>query len=161
MHKKPVTILGINPGTKYMAVALFRESDLREWSVKVFKGKWSTEKMKKIITVIDEIISRYGVTSLAVKKLHPARTSRQLNLLVKKMKDMAKRRKLKVREYSIKQLEQSLCPGEKGNKKKLAEKVVRDYHILSRELEKERTHRNAYYIRLFEAVALGMMNIKT
>jgi hypothetical protein len=161
MHKKQVTILGINPGTKYMAVALFRESDLREWSVKVFKGKWSTEKMKKIITVIDKIISRYGVTSLAVKKLHPARTSRQLNLLVKKMKDMAKRRKLKVREYSIKQLEQSLCPGENGNKKKLAEKVVRDYHILSRELEKERTHRNAYYIRLFEAVALGMMNIKT
>ena len=155
MYKKPVTILGINPGTKYMAVAVFRESDLREWSVKVFKGKWSTEKMKKILTVIDEIISRYGVTTLTVKKLHPARTSRQLNLLVKKMKDMAKRRKLKVREYSIKQLEQSLCPGEKGNKKKLAEKVVREYPILINEFEKEKHHKNPYYMRLFEAVALG------
>jgi hypothetical protein len=148
-----------------MAVAVFRESDLqeselREWSVKVFKGKWSAEKMKKILPVIDEIISRYDVTILTVKKLHPARTSRQLNLLVKKMKDTAKRRKLKVCEYSIKQLEQSLCPGEKGNKKKLAEKVVRDYPVLIHELEKERIHRNAYYIRLFEAVALGMMNIK-
>jgi hypothetical protein len=138
-----------------MAVAVFRESDLREWSVKVFKGKWSTEKMKKILTVIDEIISRYGVTILTVKKLHPARTSRQLNLLVKKMKDMAKRRKLKVREYSIKQLEQSLCPGEKGNKKKLAEKVVREYPILINEFEKEKHHKNPYYMRLFEAVALG------
>jgi hypothetical protein len=160
MYKKPITILGINPGTKYMAIAVFRESDLREWSVKVFKGKWSTEKSRKIIRVVDGMIGFHGVTTLTVKKLHPARTSRQLSLLVKKMKDMAKRRKLKVREYSIKQLEQSLCPEEKGNKKKLAEKVVHDYPILIRELEKERTHRNAYYIRLFEAVALGMMDIK-
>ena len=138
-----------------MAIAVFRESDLREWSVKVFKGKWSTEKSRKIIRVVDGMIGFYGVTTLTIKKLHPARTSRQLNLLVKKMKDMAKRRKLKVCEYSIKQLEQSLCPGEKGNKKKLAERVVRVYPILINEFEKERRHKNPYYMRLFEAVALG------
>jgi hypothetical protein len=72
-----------------------------------------------------------------------------------KIKDTAKQRGLKVLEYSIKELERSVCPEEKGNKKKLAERIALDYPVLFRELEKEKSNRNPYYVRLFEAVALG------
>jgi type VI protein secretion system component VasA len=37
----------------------------------------------------------------------------------------------------------------------MAKLVASEYPILYHELEKERSHRNPYYIRMFEAVALG------
>ena|SRR5271157_3811444 len=155
MYKKPITILGINPGTRYVAVAVFRNSELREWSLKVFKGRWSKEKKKKVLSAVADLVSYYGVTVLAVKRLHPSRTSRHLDSLVMDMKILAKQRHLKVCEYSIKQMEQSFSMNGKANKKKMAEQVVSAYPVLFNEFEKEKCHKNPYYIRLFEAVGLG------
>jgi Holliday junction resolvasome RuvABC endonuclease subunit len=155
MHKKPVTILGINPGTRYVAVALFRNAELRDWFMKVFKGKWSEKKMKKILTAVTYLLSHYGVTALAVKKLHPSRTSRRLDSLVASVKSLAKQKHLKVREYTIDQMEQSFNMNGRANKKKMVEQVMSEYPVLFNEFEKEKCRKNPYYTRLFEAVALG------
>ena len=155
MYKKPITILGINPGTRYMAVAVFRNSELREWSIKVFRGTWSKEKKQKVLAAMADLVSYYGVTVVAVKRLHPSRTSRHLDSLVVDMKVLAKQRHLKVYEYTIKQMQQSFSMNGRANKKKMAEQVVREYPVLFNEFEKEKYHKQPYYTRLFEAVALG------
>jgi Holliday junction resolvasome RuvABC endonuclease subunit len=155
MSKKPITILAINPGTKYMAIAIFRESELREWFIKIFKGKWSKEKRHTILAAIETLMDRYQVTVLAIKRLHPSRSSRNLNSLVSGIKREMDRRGLKVHEYSITQMERSFCTEGKVNRKNMAEQVVRDYPGLFNEFEKEKQHKNPYWARLFEAVALG------
>lgn len=155
MSYKEITILGINPGTKYMAFALFRRTELREWFVRGFKGVWSAGKKKKILAVIAELIRSYGVTVLVIKELHPSRTSRHLDSLVDAIKDLAKQQRIKVRAYSIKDLERFFCPEAKDNKQNLAEQIAAEYPVLFRELEKEKSLKNPYYTRLFEAVALG------
>ena len=155
MFKKPVTILGINPGTKYLAIAILRDGELREWFIKIFKGKWSGEKRHTILAAILTLMDRYEVSVLALKRLHPSRSSRNLDSLVSAIKREMDRRGLDVHEYSIKQMERSFCTEGKVTRRNMAEQVVREYPVLFNEFEKEKRHRNPYYARLFEAVALG------
>ncbi len=131
----------------------FREKT--DWMVKVFKGKTSKVKMEKAILAISDIVERYEPDVLAIKKLHPARSSRKLNKMVDMIKEFAKRKRLKVRQYSIKELENSLIAESRLNKKYMVEILISKYPFLIHELNSEKIHRNPYHIRMFEAVALG------
>ena len=147
--------MAINPGTKYVAVAIFNKSELREWFMKIFKGKWSKGKMKAILAVINGLATRYEASVVAMKRLHPSRSSRNLDSLVSGIKHEMKYKGLTVHEYSIKQMEGSFLVSGKANRNNMAEEVVRKYPVLFHEFEKEKRHRNPHYARLFEAVALG------
>jgi hypothetical protein len=73
------------------------------------------------------------------------------------MKAMAQRKKIKVYQYSIKELEDFLIEEGKLNKRNLAEKIIKEYPMLVHELNKEKSRKHFYYMRTIEAVALGMM----
>ena len=64
MMKKPKTILGINPGAKYLGIAVFQGSELKDWRIKVFKGKWSKEKMDKVLEIISDYIFVFDVDAI-------------------------------------------------------------------------------------------------
>lgn len=155
MPKKPLRIMGINPGTRYMGIAIFQGTELRDWQVKNIAGKWSKEKMGKAKMIVSSLIEQYEPDALAIKKLHPSRSSPNLNRLVEKIKELAKGKSLRICHYSIKDLEGFFSPEERMDKKKLAEIIASKYPFLSHELEKEKSHRNPYHLRMFEAVALG------
>lgn len=155
MLKKPLTILGINPGSRYLGIAVFRGPELRDWRVKIIKGKRPKEKMEKIKEIVSSFIELYQADALAIKKLHPSRRSPNLKRLVAKIKEMSKRKGLKVYQYSIGDLEVFFSLEERINKGKLAEIITSKYPFLVHELEKEKSHRNPYHIRMFEAVALA------
>jgi len=156
MPKRPLKIIGINPGSKYLAVAIFQGSNLRYWGIKVLRGKWSKEKMERTKEIISDFIAQYGLNVLAIKKLHPSRSSKNLNRLVTRIKEFSKRKGLRVYEYSVKELEKFFSPEERINKKKMAELVASEYPFLFPMLEKEKRNKNPYAIRMFEAIALGI-----
>jgi hypothetical protein len=155
MLKKPLTILAISPGTKYLAAVIFVNSELRDWQVKGFKGKWSDAKKAKILCSIKRLIVRYEPAALSIKHLHPSRCSLNLRALVSGIRNLVIGSHLIVREYTLKELEHAFCPGQRGSKRRMSEALVLEYPVLFQELEKERTNKNPYYARLFEAVALG------
>jgi len=160
MPKKPLKIIGINPGTRYLGIAAFEGPELMDWRIKALGGKWSKEKMKRAMGIISDFIERYEPTVLAIKRLHPSRSSRNLKKLVEKIKKLARSRRLRVFQNSIKDLESFFNPEEKMNKKRLAEVIASEYPVLLHELSKEKRNKNAYHTRMFDAVALGMMAIK-
>jgi Holliday junction resolvasome RuvABC endonuclease subunit len=104
MIREPLKILGINPGTRYLGLAVLYGQELMDWRVKVLNGKWSKEKMKKAIEIISDFIERYEPSVLAIKKPHPSRRSLNLARLVAKIKVFLKRKGLKIYQYSIKDL---------------------------------------------------------
>ncbi len=156
MAKRPLKIIGINPGSKYLALAAFQEADLRYWAIKVLKGKWSKKKIEKANEILADLINRYDLNVLAIKKLHKSRTSKNLNLLTSKIKEFAKRFGLRVCEYSVRDIEKFFSPEEKINKNRMAELVAYEYPFLFQVLEKEKRNKNPYSIRMFEAIALGI-----
>ncbi|MFH1561859.1 MAG: hypothetical protein ABIF11_00360 [Nitrospirota bacterium] len=119
------------------------------------KGRWSKQKSDKILKIISDLIEQYDVDVLAIKKLHPNRSSSNLNSLASKIISLSKRKGLKVYQYSIKNIKNFFSPNEKTNKKKLAESMASKYPDLLSELNQEKAIRNPYYLRMFEAVALG------
>lgn len=155
MPEKKLHILGINPGTKYTGFAVFLGPELRDWGIKSFKGKWSKAKMKRVIKVISNQIHKYGINTLVIKKLHPARCSANLKKLVIELKNYCRKKRLKIFSYSIQELESYFSPEQKINKKALAEIIALEYPALFHDLKKERKNKNPYFIRVFEAVALG------
>lgn len=155
MSRKPNRILGINPGTRYLGLAIFDGSNLLDWRVKTIKGKWMKEKADRILDIIREQIKLYDISAIAIKKLHPSRSSKNLKLLVSKMLVLGKKKRIKVRSHSIKELEKTFLGDEKSNKRNLAERIVMEYPVLVHELNKEKSHKNAYHLRVIEAVALA------
>jgi Holliday junction resolvasome RuvABC endonuclease subunit len=154
---KTIKIIGVSPGTRYVGYAIFYGSELRDWGVKNIEGRWSKEKQKKIMAFISDLIGQHKPNVLSVKSLHPSRSSPNLNRLVAKIKESAERKRLKVYQHSIKELENFFHPDGRINKMALAEKVAEKYSVLSHELNREKTIANPYYIWMFEAVALGAL----
>ncbi len=155
MVKKIITIIGINPGTRYLGISVFHGSELRDWRVKVVQGQQSKEKIGRAMKIVSSFIEEYKPNALAIKRIHPSKSSVNLNKLVTKIKESSKRKKIKVYEYSIKELEAFFLPEGKTNKKKMTEIIASKYPVLSNEFNRERKRKNPYHIRMFEAVALG------
>lgn len=157
MPRKPLTILAINPGSKYLGLAIFQESDLRYWGIKVLKGRWSKNKILKVKIILSDLIGQYEPNVLAIKKLNPSRSSKNLNHLVANIREFLRRKILKVYQYTLKDLEKFFSPEGRINKKKMAELVVSHYPFLIHSFDKERKNKNPYFIRMFEAIALGVV----
>jgi Holliday junction resolvasome RuvABC endonuclease subunit len=155
LNSMALKILSINPGTRYLSIAIFIDSRLLNWEIKVIKGKWSREKLEKIKGILNEIFETYQPNFLVIKRLHPKRCSFNLKMLLSKIKEFARKKRIKVFQYSIKEIEKFFSPEERINKKELAEILISRYPELTHELEKEKRNKNPYYFRIFEAIALG------
>ena len=155
MLKETLRIIGINPGTRYLGLALFQDWNLIDWRIKNLEGKWSITKIDKVISAIKEQIELYDLNAIALKRVHPAVSSKNLRKLIDRIKSLAAQKRIKVYQYSIKEIEGILLAEERHNKKSLAQKMAADYQFLIHELEKEKTNKNPYRMKMFEAVALG------
>jgi Holliday junction resolvasome RuvABC endonuclease subunit len=155
MNRRPLRIIGINPGTRYLGIAVLDGSELLDWRIRALAGKWSKKKLEKVSEILFEIFDQYEPTVLSIKKLHFARRTINLLKLANKIKELARRKGLKVREYSIKDINTFFIEGEKLNKQNLIKAMAKKYPELQNDLKNELCHKNHYLVRMFEAVALG------
>jgi RNase H-fold protein (predicted Holliday junction resolvase) len=157
MFQESITILAVNPGTKYIGLAVFQSLDLVYWGIRVLKGKWSETKMRNTETSLQNLIDQYHVNILVLKKLHSSRSSRNLNCLVGAIEKLAKKKRIMLRRYSVNDLTEFLAVGMKANKMAVAGTVTARYPFLVHELEREKKHKHPYFIRMFEAIAAGVV----
>lgn len=155
MPKEPPRILAVNPGSRYIGIAAFRGPELLDWGVKVVIGKTPRDKVRAARLIVAGLIEQYCPDVLALKQLHCSRSSRQLNQVVGEITNLAGRRRLKVRQYSIQELQAAFCPNAKSNKRKLAAVLAAMYPALAYDFQREAENRNPYRVRMFEAVALA------
>jgi len=157
MFHESITILTINPGTKNLGIAVLEAEDLIFWGVKVLKGKWSPAKMRSVERILDQLIEQYRVTVLVVKQVHPSRSSRHLNSLIGAIEKLARNRKLRIKHYTLEDVKESSGLGAKANKMELAEWIVGRYRFLAKDLDREKKHKHSYFVRMFEAIAAGIL----
>jgi Holliday junction resolvasome RuvABC endonuclease subunit len=130
---------------------------LLDWGVRAISARTPRGHVRVAVRVVTEAVERFRPDTLAVKRLHSSRTSPSLDRVAGSIKELARRRKLRVHQYSISELEAVLCPKGKGNKRQLAAEVAATYPVLSFYLQKELANRHPYHLRMFEAVALGVV----
>jgi len=108
-------------------------------------------------TALQNHINRYHVNLLVLKKLHASRSSRNLNCLVKLIKELARKKGIGLCFYSLSDVKEFLATGMKTNKMAIAGIVTARYPFLIHELEKEKKHKHPYFVRMFEAIAAGIV----
>ena len=157
MRKEEQVILGIIPGTRYLGLAVLHDSELRDWRIKTFRGKWSSLKKKKMLVTIERMIDLYQVTALSLKKFHPSRSSKNLDELIVIIQQLARGKGLRTYYYSIKEIEENFLPERRMNKQRLAKKVSEENLELRPKKNQEQENQNRYYCRMFEAVAVSQV----
>ena len=146
-------LLGISPGTRVLGFAVLYKGELVEWKVKSFKEMWSVGKRKAILDTIDRICDYYGVDMVSIKKIDPFRSSPQLDVLIAAIVKQAEKNRLKVRLYSLSDLDYDLRTGKK--KDALSEQVATKHPMLKKTYLRERNNRTEYYTKMFEAIAMA------
>lgn len=155
MKNNKTTILAISPGTRYIGIAVLAGSDLTDWGVKVLAGRWSNEKLTKVSAQIIETIEWHRPDCIALKQPHPSRTSPQLNDLCRTISETAGKHGLTVYRLSLQQIKDHYLQGGNASRADMAEIITLKYPCLTRFLNREKQACNPYYMRMFEAVALG------
>jgi hypothetical protein len=148
-------ILSVVPGTWYLGVAIFHDTDLMDWRIKYMPGASVEEKMVQVKSLVSDFIDRHGITVLALKKVHPSRSSETLSGLHTEIKKFGKSKNLIQLEFTIDKIKQSLIQ-QKGNKKILMEELTANYPALSHLMEQMKANESVYLMRAFEAVAQGV-----
>jgi len=148
-------IIAINPGWRYLAIAIFDEGDLNEWRLKCLPGKNAQKKLKKVSEILAGFIARYNPEILVIKKLHPSRSSVNLNNMAASIDAYCRKRGTAVISYSIQDLKSVMIGPGRTKKKELIKVLAHEYPELAHEFKREARNRNPYFLRLFEAVALG------
>ena len=77
MPKKPPRILAVNPGSRYIGIAVFRGPELLDWGVKVVAGKTPSGKLGSVRAILRDCVERYDPDVLVIKRLHRSRSSRR------------------------------------------------------------------------------------
>lgn len=154
---RPIVVLGLNPGTRYVGVALFYGPHLHDWRVRATGDGSPRARGKAAREIAAELIDRHSPDVVAVKRLHPSRQSPDLRRLVDSLLGLARRRALLVRRYTSDDLKAAYAPGVTINKRDLARLVASRYPDLQIELKREEQSRNPYYTRMFEAVAMASL----
>ena len=156
MQDKEIRTLALNPGSRYVGIAVFHGLELVDWAVRSVREKSPQEKLERLRSILSEIWETHGINCLVIKSLHQARSSEYLSQLTSTLKEWARENHHAVREYTIKEVETFLLPSGRLNKHLLMEGVAAIHPFLFPELEDERQNRNPYLVRMFEAVALGV-----
>ena len=156
MQDKEIRTLALNPGSRYVGIAVFHGPELVDWAVRSIREKSPEARLDQLKSILSEIAETHSVNCLVIKSLHPSRSSEYLSQLTGTLKEWAKEEHHAVREYTIKEVETFLLPSGRLNKHLLMEGVASSHPFLFPELEEEKQNRNPYLIRMFEAVALGM-----
>ncbi len=151
------TILGVNPGSRYLGIAVFHGLALIDWRIMALRGRWSSRKLRKCVRIIRSFLVRYRPEALAIKRIHPSRTSRHVEQIIGAIRSVCEQRGLSVNQYSIKRLETHFLPDAPLNRRELSAMIVSQYPDLLGEFQKEATAKNPYHVRMFEAVALGAL----
>jgi hypothetical protein len=143
---------------RYVGIAAFRGPELLDWGVKSVTGKTPPARVKAARLLVRSLTEEYCPDVLALKRLHRSRSSARLRHLVRQIKSLAKRRGIKLRQYSIQDLKAAIIySGARASKRTLASLLAARYPALAYDLQQESEHRNPYRVRMFEAVALAVV----
>jgi len=157
-------ILGISLKTKHLGLAVLYDGELADFRVRTFYGVWTEDKRNDMLRTIRKAITRFGITAIVVKAPKPAHCSNSILDILSDIERVTEQGKIKLTLCTISELKKRYSKNETGNKQTLIQAILKKYphnRQLHQLYEKERSNRNAYHIKVFEAIACAEMALRT
>jgi Holliday junction resolvasome RuvABC endonuclease subunit len=161
---KPLKIISIKPGTKYMAIAVLDNQDLVYWRNKKIRHMEMSDyqTINNLKNTFNKLIEFWKPEIIAVEDIlfyAQARKNSLLKILVQEIKNIGKERKIRVYLYSPVLVRKFFCKKERINKMNTARILVNQYPWLYKKYEKEskkRWYEFKFGLRIFDAIAVGL-----
>lgn len=163
MLKKNQKILAIDPGTREMGIAFLENDKLIYHGVKTFDKFLSPhEKLRTGRKIILRLIQDFKPKILVIEKTFYSRNRKTslLNVFADEIVSIAKRKKLKVVSYAPCTVKKYICGHGRASKEDVARIVVSKFPELNVYLTQDKTWKERFHRNMFDAVALGMMEIQ-
>ena len=153
------TILAVDPGTRELGVAVFKNQELIFYHVKTATNRKSPLAALEIIAAyIRNLVKKYYPTVLAVEKMFiTQKNSALLVVAAEQIKAVAKEANLPVYEYAPTSIRKRLCRSGRATKREAARILTLKYPELKRYYLRTAKWERDYYANLFDAVAVGVV----
>ncbi len=160
MSRNGGKILAVDPGTKYMGVALLENGSIIHCGVKVIRNRRSPhEILRACRKIILRLINDFNPQVLVVEKTFFAqnRNTALLNVLVDEIRNIGRRKGLQVLGFAPSTMKKAICGNGRATKEEVARVVVSRFPELKVFLTQDRKWKERYHQNMFDAVALGVM----
>ena len=163
MPKKPKRILALDPGTRWMGVAVLDGEKLIYHGVEVVKkGNSISENLKNARKAVLRLIQDFQPDLLAIERcfLSRSRNASLLKVLNDDIRLLALRKKLRLVSYAPTTVRKAVCGNGWADKYEVAHVVAQKYPELKVYLTQDRVWKERFHHNMFDAVAVGMMGLK-
>lgn len=157
-------ILGISLKVKHLGLAVLYEGELTEFRVRTFYGAWTDEKRDDILRTIKKTIGKYEVKKIVVKAPKPAHCSDAILAILRDIERYAEQSGIRITFCTMDDLTRLYSDDGRGNKRQLIQAICKTYpnnKQLALLCEKERSNKNAYHVKIFEAIACAELALRT
>ena len=157
-------ILGISLKVKHLGLAVLSDGELADFRVRTFYGAWNSEKRDDILRTIRKTVDRYGITTIVIKAPHPSHCSHSILDILGDIERLAEQSHIKLSICTLSMLITRYSDNTRGNKHTLIQGILAKYphhKQLAQLYEKERINKNAYHVKIFEAIACADMALGT
>ena len=150
-------ILGISYSTRLIGLAVVSSNHLVDYSVKLYKEKWSPTKCDKIRQALQSCVEDYNIQEIVLSI--PAYFSQipafgEINECIN---SFATECNIPI-SYQNRKMLLSLCiDEEKPNKKEFMRSLVFFYPELNKLFEREKRNKKRYYVKIFEAIGFALL----
>jgi len=154
---KADTILGINPGTRRIGIAVMRKQALVYFEIKSFQGTWSRKKLHNIISFLASVLKQYDVTKVTVKIPDTLPASLGFTQLIGSLNALCEHTGIRPRYYTFSEIKARHCREDAPTGVSLMAAIVDKHPELWPEYRREQKNEEGYYHKIFEAVAVARM----
>jgi len=155
-NDRNIRVLGIAASTRGFGFAVMDEKALIDWGVKVVNGG---SKNARCLSNVANLIARYEPDAIALEDPKTSRRGSRVKALIRKIVALAKKEKIKVKQFAGKEVSLGLLKRENGTKRALAKHVAARYpeELGFRLPQRKRRDYDSedYRMYIFEAVGLA------
>ncbi len=159
MPAKQNNILALDPGTRQLGYAGFEDDILEDFGVKdlTYVAK-SDDVFDAVTKVMLRLIEQKRPYAIAIEKnnFSQIRQNLQLTLVIGKIRQIARRKRIRVFELDARTIRKVVCRDGNATKHELARTVSVRYPEMRAYLESNRDWRVRYFQNAFDAVAVGL-----
>jgi hypothetical protein len=154
---EPPNILGLSFNTRNLGLAVVKLNQLVDYSSKLHKAKWDSQKREMILTSLATCIDAYTIQKIALSIPYAIHQTEEFRELKTAIIALAKMRNIEVVTYIPKDFFLFIPRSEKQTQLEVIKKLVILYPELQFVYEKEMKNKCKYYYKMFEAIAAATL----
>lgn len=151
-------ILGISISTRMIGLGVIEGHSLLDYSIKLFKERWSETKLQAMLTSLHSCIKDFNIQSIALSSPYEIHQTKEYVELVSRISVLCREKNIPFETYPIREVLSTFKITQKEKKKPLQEALILMYPELEKVKRKITSQKQRYYDKLFEAVGVGLLH---